>query len=400
METPKDKNYTDDTLTSGKHLSPWIDKNTQPRYTPLADNLTVDVVIIGCGLGGATAGYCLTQAGYTVAIVEDGNICSGETGRTTAQLVTALDDRYYELEKTFGEEKAKLIAQSHKQAIDFVEQTVQKEHIACDFQRVNGYLFKHPSDDEESLQKELDAANRAGLNVFEVDHAPDMLQPRRAICFPQQAQFHPVKYVEGLCKAITERGGKIYTNTRAVEFKDDGITTANGYTIKAKHTVVATNSPVNNKFSLHLMQYAYRTYVIGALIPKGSIAPAQWWDTRDYNANPDTPPYHYVRITPHNDEFDLLISGGEDHLVGNTTEENIKEEDRYTHLETWTKQNFNIGDIVYRWSGQVLEPMDGLAYIGRNPWDSKKCIYYYRRLRQWYDTLHHRRYAYYRPNTG
>lgn len=86
-------------------------------------------------------------------MIEDGFIGSGETGRTTAQLVTALDQRYYEMEEIFGKESTKLIAESHKEAIEFVKYTIAKENIDCDFQQMNGYLFAHPSDHKDSLKK-------------------------------------------------------------------------------------------------------------------------------------------------------------------------------------------------------------------------------------------------------
>ena len=80
-------------------------------------------------------------------------------------------------------------------------------------------------------------------------------------------------------------------------------------------------------------------------------------------------PYHYVRLTPYNDEYDLLISGGEDHVVGDDS--HIKEEDHYKLLEEWTRELFPIESIIYQWSGEVLVPMDGIPYIGRNNFDKK-----------------------------
>lgn len=369
MDT-KENNYTDANLTSGMHNTFWLESVEKDAYTPLTQNLETDVVIVGGGIAGITTAYCLTQVGLKVVVVEDGHICSGETGRTTAHLVTALDDRYYLMEETFGAEKAKLIAESHSGAIDFVERTIKKEGIDCEFERVPGYLFRHPSDDEKNLERELKAAKDTGLNVKMVDKIPGMLIQQQAIEFANQAQFHPLQYVLGLCKAIDAKGGQIFTQTRAVEIDKEGIKTKEGFTVKAKHVVVATNSPVNNKFAMHLVQYAYRTYVIGALIPKGSLPKAEWWDTGDYTVNADIPPYHYVRTQAFNEEFDLLISGGQDHPIGNITDDNIEEEDRYALIEQWTRAHFNIDKVVYKWSGQVLEPMDGIAFMGRNPYDS------------------------------
>ncbi|MBA3705588.1 MAG: FAD-binding oxidoreductase, partial [Bacteroidetes bacterium] len=137
----KDNLPEDEKLTSGKHISYWTDSIAPPTYSPLKENLETDVVIVGGGLGGLSVAYCLLKAGKKIILVEDGFIGSGETGRTTAHLVTALDDRYYDLEENFGEEDVKLIADSHRTAIEFVEQTVKRENIDCEFERLSGYLF-------------------------------------------------------------------------------------------------------------------------------------------------------------------------------------------------------------------------------------------------------------------
>lgn len=372
METIKKNipyNTPDPSVSSGKNISYWLDSTEHISFTALDKDITTDVVIIGGGIAGLSIAYSLIQSGYKVAVIEDGNIGSGETGRTTAHLVTALDDRYYHLEGLFGEEHTRLIAESQKSAIDFVERTVKNHNIDCEFDRLDGYLFLHPTDKRESLTSELKAAHKAGINAVELPVTPGMSEITPCLKFYDQAQFHPLKYLKGLCKVIQEMGGLIFTETHADNIHHAGIITADGFKVQANNVVIATNSPVNNKFVMHLKQYPYRTYVIGARIKKGSIPKALWWDTGDFKVNSKIPPYHYVRTQRFDDAYDLLICGGEDHPVGLGEESGISEEDRYALLEYWVRQRFPIVDIVYQWSGQVLEPMDSLAYIGKNPLD-------------------------------
>lgn len=363
--------------TSGGDLSYWLETTEPLEFSTLDSDLSVNTVIVGGGIAGVTTAFLLTKQGKSVAVIEDGYIGSGESGRTTAHLVSALDDRYYDLENYFGKEGARKAAESHASAVDLIEYNITTENIDCDFERLSGYLFLHPSDKMESLQKELESSRRAGLNTELIDGVPGIKAEKGpSLKYPSQGMFHPLKYLSGLCSAIIRNGGKIYTKTHADKIDSNGITTSNGHTVKAEHIVVATNTPIHATFEIHTKQEAYRTYVIGATVPKGSLPRALWWDTGDQNSTWHNYPYHYVRLQNYDDQHDLLISGGEDHKTGQAGKENIEEEMRFENLIKWTKERFPVVDVVYRWSGQVMEPVDSLAYIGRDPAESKGNIYF------------------------
>ncbi|MGH9907832.1 MAG: FAD-dependent oxidoreductase [Pyrinomonadaceae bacterium] len=348
-------------------VSVWMDTEAIPLERPLAEKAFADVCIVGAGIAGMTTAYLLAREGRAVVVLDDGPIGGGMTGRTTAHLVNALDDRFFELERLHGEDGARLAAQSHSAAIDKVEAIVRDEKIDCEFERLDGYLFVPPHEAKQILDDELDAAHRAGLiDIEKVDRVPwNSFDTGPALRFPRQAQFHPLKYLAGLTKAIKRRGGRIHTNTHAKEIVGGRlahIETNNGAVVTADSVVVATNSPVNDLIAIHTKQAAYQTYVIGARIPREAVTRALYWDTPD--------PYHYIRIesvTKGNKTYDLLIVGGEDHKTG-------KKDDaarRFATLERWARARFPmIEEIEYRWSGEVLEPVDGLAFIGRNPLDS------------------------------
>ena len=357
-----------DRITSGENLSYWIDSVRTNVFEKLEKPTRTEVLVIGGGIAGLSSAYCLASAGKKVVLIEDGLIGSGETGRTTAHLTNALDDRYYVLSKLFGTEKASLAAESHTAAIDWIDNTIRREKIDCDFMRLDGFLFLHPSDTMDSLNKELEATHNIGLLTEMLDHVPGMInEPSPCIRFPNQGQFHIMKYLNGLAKAFEEKGGKIYTNTHASKIEEN-LVIANGQRIDADHIIVATNSPVNDLIAMHTKQFPYRSYVIGCTIPKNALQPSLWWDTGDQDSKWITAPYHYVRLQSYNDQYDLLICGGEDHKTGQADKEEIPEEERYNKLIEWTRTHFPmIKEIKYRWSGQVMEPLDSLAFIGRNP---------------------------------
>ena len=357
-------------VTSGENISYWIDSLKPVEYKPLKENKKTDVLIIGGGLAGLTTAYCLLKEGRRIVLIEDGLIGSGETGRTTAHLTAALDDRYYDIESVFGVDGSRIAAESHTAAIEWIASTVKNENIDCDFERVDGFLFLHPSDKVENLRKEFKATQNAGLKTEwqeQTHHIAAYYGP--SIKYPRQAQFHILKYMNALAEAVIKMGGEIFTMSRAGKITAKGAE-CNGYNITAEHIVVATNSPVNDMVTMHTKQSPFRTYVIGAKIPKGKLPHALWWDTGNMNTKWMTAPYHYVRVQPFDDEYEMVIAGGEDHKTGQADDEGINEEDRYDALEEWTRKHFPaITDIVFRWSGQVLEPLDYMGFIGKNPGD-------------------------------
>ncbi len=204
------------------------------------------------------------------------------------------------------------------------------------------------------------------MEIEKVERVPwDSFDTGPALRFPRQAQFHPLKYLAGLTGAIKKRGGKIFTDSHAKEFeggRSARVETTGGGVVTAGAIVVATNTPVNDLVAIHTKQAPYQTYVIGARIPRGSVTRGLYWDTPD--------PYHYVRIETVGKgakAYDVLIVGGEDHKTGQKDDAGR----RFGALERWTRHRFPMVEgIEYRWSGEVMEPVDGLAFIGRNPMDS------------------------------
>ena len=341
----------------------WSDTAKVPTFSPLTTDVTSDVCIVGAGIAGLTTAYLLTQVGKSVVVLDDGAIGSGQTGATTAHLVNALDDRFMDLERYHGERGSRLAAESHTAAVDRIESIVTRERIACDFTRLDGYLFCAPEHDEQYLDMELAAAHRAGLhNVVKVPRAPVSFDTGPCLRFPSQAQFHPLKYLAGLAEAIERGGGRLYTGTHAdtIDGGSNATVKTKSGTIRCGSVVVATNVPVNDRVVVHTKQAPYMTYVIGAQVPRGSVPTALYWDTGD--------PYHYIRLVFAIDaDHDLLIVGGEDHKSGQA--DDIDE--RHGRLEQWTRERFPmVKEITHKWGGQVMEPVDGLAFIGHNPLDA------------------------------
>ena len=358
---------------TGDLVSFWERTAKKFRSEPLAENVTTDVCVIGGGLAGVTTAYLLARERKNVVLIDDGPLGGGMTGRTTAQLVNAIDDRYLDIEKFLGEECSRLHAESHTAAIDRVEEIVRELKIDCNFERVEGYLFLPPGGSVKELMDELDAVHRAGITSVErVDAVPNTTIKSEAVLkWPRQAQFHPLKYLDGVARAIVDLGGKIFTGTHVVNVKEDDrvtIETADGHKITAQSAVVTTNCPINDRLVIHSKQAPYATYVI-CLRVKEKIEHAHYWDTaltaEDEKQIIGPVPYHYVRFAT-DEQGDVLMVGGEDHKSGQASDYQA----RLNKIERWTRDRFPfVGEITDRWSGQVMETVDGVAYIGKNPGD-------------------------------
>jgi glycine/D-amino acid oxidase-like deaminating enzyme/nitrite reductase/ring-hydroxylating ferredoxin subunit len=355
-----------------RSTSVWFHTAHPPQRTPLAEDTQADVCVIGAGIAGLTTAYLLALAGRSVVVLDDRIPGGGQTGMTTAHLSNVIDDRYTEMIRLHGVDGARLAAESHRAAIARIESICSREGIDCGFTRLSGYLFLGPEHDERYLQDELNAAREAGVEVESLAQAA-VTGFRSGPClhFPRQGQFHPLKYMNGLAAAFEANRGRIYTGTRATSVEggaDARVDTQNGFTVRAGAIVVATNSPFVDRFAIHTKQAPYHSYVIAARLAPGTLTPALYWDTHD--------PYHYVRLQPatnrelggdNDDPIDLLIVGGEDHKAGQAS----NADQRYESLERWMRERFAAaGELEFRWSGQVMETQDGLAFIGRNPMDA------------------------------
>jgi glycine/D-amino acid oxidase-like deaminating enzyme/nitrite reductase/ring-hydroxylating ferredoxin subunit len=347
---------------SEQSMSLWMRTAPAPGFPALDQDVRTGVCIVGAGIAGLSTAYRLARKRQSVVVLDDGPVGGGQTRRTTAHLSNAIDDRYVEIERIHGEEGAKLAAASHTVAIDRIEAIVQEEGIGCDFTRLDGYLFCSPDEKPDLLERERDAARRAGLNAVDVAPRAPIAEfdTGPALRFPSQATIDPMKYLGGLVRAVRRYRGQIFCDTHVTQIEGGTparVSTQAGPAVVCDAVVVATNTPVIDATALHTKQAPYLTYVVALPVPRGAVTPALYWDTAD--------PYHYIRLQRGDGPEDLLIVGGEDHKTGQDEDDAVA---RYARLELWARRRWpECGPAAYRWSGQVMETIDGLAYIGRHP---------------------------------
>ena len=341
--------------------SPWMDVLVADA-SALSCTVATDVAVIGSGIAGLSVAYELASRGRSVVVLDRGRIGSGMTARTTAHLATALDDGYDELVRVRGSDCARHCYQSVAAAIDRAEAIQRAEGIDCNFRRVDGYWVLAPETPASELDEELNCCRKLGIPVEDCIeptsfHAEGLV---RSLRFVRQARLHPTKYLAGLAGALQGLGARLYADTCVEGIRqqhgDMVVTTTSGHEVRAADVVVATNSPVNVQVAIHTKQAPYRTYALAAKIPADALEDALYWDTLD--------PYHYVRLQPFSAGENLVIIGGEDHKSGEADDG----AQRLAALERWARDRLpDLSEVTHRWSGQVLEPIDFVGFIGRSP---------------------------------
>jgi glycine/D-amino acid oxidase-like deaminating enzyme/nitrite reductase/ring-hydroxylating ferredoxin subunit len=323
----------------------WLD-SAPGRSAPstLDADLEVDVAVVGAGITGLTAALLLARAGRSVAVLEARRAGEGDTAKTTSHITELLDARYHRLISDFGEEGARLAARSQRAAIERIAAFVEEEAIDCAFRRVPGYLYADKGADGAEIERELEALRTLGLAASSDGSPPLPFAVERALRLEGQAHFHPQRYLEPLAAAFTRTGGHLYENARVVEFEDGEpcrLTTEAGQIVKADRVLTCTYSSSSTRFALHTRVAAYRSYVVATRVE--SAPEGLFWDT--------AAPYHYTRREPLDHK-----TGTEKDALG-----------AFGRLEAYTRERFGARPIDYRWSGQILETVDGLPYVGKAP---------------------------------
>jgi glycine/D-amino acid oxidase-like deaminating enzyme/nitrite reductase/ring-hydroxylating ferredoxin subunit len=338
----------------------WQTTADMPSFPAIESDVRVDVCVVGGGITGLTAAYLLTRAGRRVAVVERATCASVDTGHTTAHVTCVTDLMLTELVNSFGRSHAEAVWDAGLAAIHEIDQAIRRERIDCEFVWAPAYLHSPIDDpsasDRDELEEEARLARELGFDALFLERVPFMNRP--GVEFPNQALFHPRKYLAGLASAISRGGSRIFERTAVEEVRDDPMAVvANGRRIACDYVVIATHAPLQGKTNVvaaaafQTKQMPYSTYAIGGRLPKGRVPQASFWDTAD--------PYHHLRVT-HRSDDDYVVFGGEDHKTGQVADTT----ECYRGLEATLKRVLPDVDVTHRWSGQVIETNDGLPYMG------------------------------------
>jgi glycine/D-amino acid oxidase-like deaminating enzyme/nitrite reductase/ring-hydroxylating ferredoxin subunit len=340
--------------TVGSDFSPslWLTTAAETDFPRLDGRVLVDVAIVGGGIVGVTTGALLKEAGKTVAVVEMGRIGQGTTGFTTAKLTVGHGLVYKDLLSVHGQEAARLYAESNQAAIALAREQVRRLDIDCDWESASNYLYTESPKHVGDLREELEAAVAAGVDATLTSETDLPFAIAAAVRVDNQAQFHPLKYLQGLATHIPGEGSHVFEQSRATGLRSGRLhtveTTAGA--VQARHVVVATQLPFLDRGLFFALAHPVKSYVVAAGIEEAR-APRGMYISADG-------PTRSIRSAPGPDASRYLIVAGETGPPGQDSAE------RYEALERFLRELFG-ADAEDRWSAHDFMPVDGLPYVGR-----------------------------------
>ncbi len=346
---------------TGQHIPFWMSSTSEGKFRSLTNNVFVDVAIVGGGIAGLTAAFLLKRAGKKVAVIEAEAIASKASGRTTAKITSLHQLVYAELIEKYGEEKARIYAESNQAALEQIVSLIEEENIDCDFSRQDAYTFAESEENLDKVKTEAEAAMSLGLPASFVDETPLPFKVAGAVKFTDQAQFHIRKYLAVLAEKINGNGSYVFELSRVTSVNSGEqlctVEAENG-TVKAQDVIVTTNLPITDEGLFFAKTAPKRSYIVAGKIDRDHAPEGMFIGCGDS--------YRSIRTAQDGEDL-LLLIGGEGHRVGDVTET----EQRYLALEEYGREQFGIDTYDYRWSGQDLKSRDGLPYIGQLTDDEK-----------------------------
>lgn len=317
----------------------WKQESELPKNFPTLNKDTkTPIAIIGCGLAGALIAYFLQQKGKKAIVLEASTIASGQTKHTTAKITSQHNIIYQKLIDNFGVEKAKQYAMANEKAITAYEQIIQQNAIDCEFERCSAYLYS--TEQAQALREEALAAQQVGIDAeFTLDTELPFLV-KGAVCFPNQARFHPLKFINAITKSLT-----IYENTPVLSVEENQIRTPNA-TVTAEKIIFATHFPFLNMPGYYFMRmHQERSYAI-------ALKNAPLFQNMYLGIDQDGLSFRK--------SGDYLLMGGGNHRTGENSAGG-----QYAHLQSQSSKLFETSEIVCQWSAQDCMTLDGIPYIGQ-----------------------------------
>ena len=332
----------------------WLNEKTK-KYESLDKDINTDVCIVGSGIFGLTCAYYLSKIGLKVVVIERDEIASKTTGHTTAKITSQHGLIYTYLIESYGKKFAKDYLFANQQAIQNIKRIIEEENIKCDFEWQSNFVYTTDENEVNVIKKEVDLVNKLGFPANFVTKTGLPFEIAGAIQFKDQAQFNPIKYINGLCEAIERNDGKFYTNTTCYDIRknsDEFSTFCSNGVVNSKYVILSSHYPFINFPGMYFFKmYQSSSYVIG-IDTKKTLNNGMYISAED--------PKYSFRTANYNGKKILLLGG-----LGHRTGQSINYEESYGKLEDIARKLYPNCEILFRWNTRDCITLDKIPYVGR-----------------------------------
>jgi glycine/D-amino acid oxidase-like deaminating enzyme/nitrite reductase/ring-hydroxylating ferredoxin subunit len=336
-------------MTTSVTESLWLEGARPSGFdAPVGDRGHFDAIVIGGGIAGLTTAALLKEAGATVAVLEAERVGRGVTGCTTAKVTALQGSTISRVRRAQGEERAEIYAQASAAAVTEVARLAAENGIECDLERRPADSFAMFPSEVGSVLAEIEAARDAGLPVEEAAGSDLPFEVHAIARLADQIQFQPVRYVEGLARAVDGDGSAVFERARvlSVDAGSPCVARVAGGSVSADRVVVATHFPILDRGLYFATLRLERSYCVAMRV---AGAPP-----RAMSINVGSPK-RSIRSAG-----DLLIVGGEGHEPGGPE----AQPERFERLEEFAREHWEVERVTHRWSAQDPTPYDDLPVVG------------------------------------
>lgn len=352
MEQSKNLSYIDKKIPPQSY---WMATTPKTSYPALEEDMKVDVAIVGGGMTGITSAYLLKKEGLRVAVIEADRILQGTTGHTTAKITSQHGLIYSKIKRYMGDERARQYAEANEAAINTISGLIKSENIDCDFCQEQAYVITLADSYIQKVADEADAASSLGLKASYIENVPLPFKIKAAVRFDGQARFHPRKYLLALANKIEGDGSFIFEHTRVVDISEGNpciVVTKNGKRVMADNVILASHFPCYDGMGFYFARmYPERSYALAVKV-KEKYPGGMYITAED--------PGRSLRSQEH-EGGELLIVTGEHHKTAHGT--NLHQ--HYENLMEFANENYDVQELLYRWSTQDYTTLDKVPYVGR-----------------------------------
>jgi gamma-glutamylputrescine oxidase len=269
--------------------------STAASYAPLSGVSEGAICIIGGGFAGLATAMSLMERGETnIVLLESQTIGFGASGRNGGFVFGGFSLGERSVVDTVGVDDGRKLYQLTLDAVEQIRRRIIKYKIDCDARHGGIYLANWFDDDRILDAQQRFMADTLGVDWQRVGRAElaERLETKRyfgALFEANAFHFHPLKYAQGLARALAEGGVKVHERSKVARIAADGkgwrVSTAAGE-VRTREVVICCGGYIEKLYPslagaiLPIATYVMVTEPLGERLGSAMRTDAAVYDTR------------------------------------------------------------------------------------------------------------------------